>query len=163
MSVIKDLTKTAMITKRKGGRNSKGSMKENKSRSTQKNTRSCSNKPTENVCVNGIVSFPSTLLLEKETLSTTAIEDRMVLDQYGEDKERTTHVVPSPCQDISVEGMLGSSEERESLVTEEGTIENSMQCPSGNVEKGTSILAPFDSTDSSEIEWFNDILDSELL
>lgn len=163
MPVIMDLTKTAVIAKRKGGRTSEGSMKENKSCSTQKDTGSCSNKPAENVCVNEVVPFPSTPLLEKETLSTTAIEDRMVLDQHGEDKERTTHVVPSPCHDTVVEGMLGSSEERESLVSEEGTIENSMQCPSGNAEKGTGILAPHESIDSSEIEWFNDILDSELL
>ncbi|XWS76629.1 hypothetical protein CRYUN_Cryun01aG0193400 [Craigia yunnanensis] len=162
-SVIMDMTKAA-IAKQKGGRTSRWAMK-NKSYSTKKDAGSSSNKPMENVSVNEIVSLPSTPLLEKETLSTTAIEDCMALDPNGEDKERMIPVIPSPCQDTG-EGMLGSSKERESLVLssgEERTIENSMLCPSGNVEKDTDILAPFESIESGEMLCFNDIMDNELL
>ncbi|XWS31802.1 hypothetical protein CRYUN_Cryun23aG0107400 [Craigia yunnanensis] len=164
LPVIMDMSK-ACIAKKKGGRSSRWVMKKNKSYSTKKDGGSSSSKPMENVSVNEIVQFPPIPLLEKETLSTTSTEDRMALDPYGEDKERMIPVIPSPCQDIE-EGMLGSNEERESLVLssgEERTIENSMLCPSGNVEKETDILAPFVSIESSGMLCFNDIMDNELL
>ncbi|XWS46574.1 hypothetical protein CRYUN_Cryun14cG0079700 [Craigia yunnanensis] len=164
LPVIMDMTKDG-IAKRKGGRPSRWAMKKNKNNSTHKDAGSSSNKPMENVYVQEVVPFSSTPMLEKETSSTTAIEDRMALDPYGEDKERMIPVIPSTCQDTG-EGMMGSSEERESLVLssgEERTIENSMLCPSGNVEKEIDILAPFESIESSGMLCFNDILDNELL
>ncbi|XVE73407.1 hypothetical protein DITRI_Ditri11bG0115500 [Diplodiscus trichospermus] len=164
LPVIMDMTK-ASIAKRKGGRTSRLAMKKNKSYSTKKDADSSSNKPMENVYVDEVVPFPSTPLVEKETLSATAIEDRMALDPYGEDKERMIPVIPSICQDTG-EGMLRSSEERESLghsSGEERTIEKSMLCPSGDVGKETEILAPFESIESCEMMCFNDILDNELL
>ncbi|XVF32866.1 hypothetical protein REPUB_Repub17cG0119700 [Reevesia pubescens] len=168
LPVIMDMTK-AGIVKRKVGRTSRWATKKNKYYNTQKDAGSSSNNPTENVSVNEIVQFPSTPLLEKETLSTTAIEDRMALDPYGEDKERMIPVIPSPCRDTG-EGMLGSSsEERESLslvlssAGEERTIENSMLSPSGNFEKETDILAPFVSNESCGMLCFNDIIDKELI
>lgn len=165
LPVILDMTK-AGIAKRKGGRTNRWEMKKTKSYSTQEDDGSSSQKTVENVSVNEVVPLPSTPILEKETLSTTAIEDRMVLDPYGEDKERMIPVRTSPCQDTG-EGMLGSSEERERLVPmsssgEERTIENSMLCPSGNAETETDI-APFESIESGGMLCFNDIMDNELL
>ncbi|XP_022728031.1 transcription factor MYB4-like [Durio zibethinus] len=164
LPVIMEINKDG-IAKQKGGRTSRWAIKKNKSNSTQKRAGSCSNKPMENVSVNGVVPLPSTLMLEKETLFNTAIEDRMALDPYEEDKERMIPVILSPRQDTG-EGMMGSSEERESLVLssgEERTIENSMHCASGKVEKETDILATFESIESSGILCFDDIMDNELL
>ncbi|XWS36114.1 hypothetical protein CRYUN_Cryun20dG0056600 [Craigia yunnanensis] len=170
LPVIMHLTKDC-IAKRKGGRTSGWGEKKNKSNSTQKDAGSSSNKPMENVSVNEVVPFSSAPILEKETLSITAIKDSMALNPYGEDKERIISVIPSPtpspfpCKDTR-EGMIGSSEEIESLVLssgEERTIENSMLCPSGNVEKETDTLAPYESIESSGMLCFNDIIDNELL
>ncbi|KAK8636095.1 hypothetical protein V6N13_004805 [Hibiscus sabdariffa] len=67
MPVVMDVNK-AVIAKRKGGRNSKGSTKNNKN-----DARSSSNKPIENPSVNETVSSDSNPKLEKETLSVTAM------------------------------------------------------------------------------------------
>ncbi|XVF22119.1 hypothetical protein REPUB_Repub12eG0146400 [Reevesia pubescens] len=164
LPVIMDMTKVG-IAKRKGGRTSRWAMKKNKIYSTLKDAGTSSNKPIENVSLPEVVPFPSTPLLEKETLSATAIEDRMALDPYGED-ERMIAVIPSPSQDTGEE-MLGSNEERENLVLGSGeertAIKNSMLSPSANLEKETDILAPFESIESSEMMCFTDIMDNEFL
>ncbi|XVF72716.1 hypothetical protein PTKIN_Ptkin12aG0142500 [Pterospermum kingtungense] len=164
LPLILDMAK-AGIAKRKGGRTSRWTMKKNES--TKKDALS-SSKNTESVSLNEVGPFPSTPLLEKETLSSTVLEDRMALDPYGEDKERMIPVVPSPYQDNGDQGMFGgSSEERESPVLSSGdqerSVENSMLCPSGNAEKETDILAPFESLESSGTLCFNDLMDNELL
>ncbi|XVE77550.1 hypothetical protein DITRI_Ditri13aG0072300 [Diplodiscus trichospermus] len=163
LPVISDVTKDA-IARRKGGRASRWAMKKNKSISTQKDAGGSLNKPMEDVCVNEVVPSPSTPILEKENLSTTAIEDHMAVDHNGEDKERMIPVMPSPCQD-SGERMMGSSEERETQVFssgEETTTENSILYLS-DLENETGILAPFGSIESSGMLCFNDIMDNELL
>ncbi|OMO63952.1 hypothetical protein CCACVL1_22153 [Corchorus capsularis] len=132
-----DVTK-ANIAKRKGGRTSRSSAtKKTKTSETQKD------ETTENVTVNEVVPLPSTPNLEKEALSTTAIEDRMEVEVEVEDKEITVAVKAGP--------------------GEEGTTENSMLGASGEGETETDILAPLESIESGGMLCFNDIMDNELL
>ncbi|KAE8671271.1 Transcription repressor MYB4 [Hibiscus syriacus] len=59
----------------------------NKRCCTQKDAASSSNyKPMKNVSINEVVPLPGTPILQKETLSATAIEDRMALNPYETDK-----------------------------------------------------------------------------
>ncbi|KAE8676680.1 Myb-related protein P [Hibiscus syriacus] len=101
--VVMDINK-AVIAKRKGGRNSKASTK----RHNNTDAGSSSNKPTENPRVYETVPFPSTPILEKETLSFTAMEDKERGSEEGTTMENSM-LCPSgilaPLESIESNGM----------------------------------------------------------
>lgn len=138
------------VTERKGG--PKG-MKDKQGHSTKKenNGNPSSNKPME-VSIDELVPFLYTPSLEKESFP-SAVEGSMHLDPDEEDNERRIGVIPSPCQHT------GDGDG-------DGYVENSMLCPTATdsvVEKETDIFSLLESSESSGMLCFDNILDNELL
>ncbi|GMJ01032.1 hypothetical protein HRI_003772400 [Hibiscus trionum] len=97
MPVVMDVNK-AVIAKRKGGRNSKGSTKNIKN-----DAGSCSNKAIENPCANETVSFDTTPVpvSEKETLSGSGMEDK----EREKSRECPSGGILAPLESIESNGM----------------------------------------------------------
>ncbi|KAK8975152.1 hypothetical protein V6N11_058199 [Hibiscus sabdariffa] len=93
--------------------------------------------PLGNVSINEFVPLPATPVLEKETLSATAFEDRMAVDHSEKEKPALS----------SAGG--------------ETNLQNSMLSPTGNVEKRTELLQPDINTLDLEY-WENLVQGNEL-
>ncbi|KAK3194228.1 hypothetical protein Dsin_025538 [Dipteronia sinensis] len=134
--MIMDVTKVGVATKRKCGRTSRWVMKKNKIYTTTITTK----RVKENVSVDPAL--------------TPAINFDPIA---GDDQEiMNDPVSPSRCQDSNGANLMG---------VEEGirTIDQSLLCPSGSVEKETEIFGSSEDGIDGGMIFFNDIMDSELL